>query len=81
MKSINSRSRGQRFSGSGWMRLLVDSVEGVTLKDGRRFLRLSDSTYLLQTSTCVYGYTTVRSMVLRSHACVSVRFLSPNAFV
>lgn len=72
MRSINSRNGSRCFSGAGWMRLLVDSEEGVTLKDERGRLRFSRPTYLLQKSTCVYGYTTVRSIALRRHASVSV---------
>lgn len=44
------QKRESMFCGAGWMGLLVDSEEGVTLKDGRKCLRFS--LRLL----CTYGY-------------------------
>lgn len=35
------QKRESMFCGAGWMGLLVDREEGVTLKDGRKCLRFS----------------------------------------
>lgn len=67
MKSINSRSGGRCFSGAGWMELLVDSEEGVTLKDGRKCLRFS--------LMYIYSNTSIRTEYRVHNMCTDIRTL------